>query len=634
LVTSDERTKNILTSHVEEIETALKNKLTAEEIERELRTYLEEYMVPLSIAKRCIVRKHGGDPLALKISDEDDTYNIVSHHQPPYLKAFVNNTITANYDKTKDNNFVLISARNVQKSPAIIMGELSVPKRDAIVGYEMQGYTTNSDYMEDLFRLMDLYWRLAFPDSEDFRYFRSSQRRHHSRHERTKSESEYRKRRENLWHDVKLMRDTIMMKKELARTRGIILSFDEFVDRYGLDPLEEIIVLLLLQYSLTEDSYHSELRGKDILDVLKAATGNTCTYAQGQTYLRPTSKLRKHGLIIAKGKNAMPIIYAEFEITEKAVREIYDYELCEGPDVVEIDDEPSLDRRMEREKPVEIIEPKVDLDDVVLPETIKNEIKRGLAQVERSKLIFEDWGFQDKFRQGKGLNILFSGPPGTGKTFTAEAIAHRLGRKLEVADYSKIVNCYIGETGKNIREAFRDAEKHNAVLLLDEADAIVSSRVRVDRGVDHEFNRDVSILMQEMEKFNGVLILTTNLSTNLDRAIERRLNLKIIFPFPDVNAREKIWRLHIPAQAPLSADVNLRVLAERFKFTGAQIKNAVLSAARIAAQRVRPGSRQSTKICMDDFIKAAKAEEEGAKVMQYNLVQDVSRDYKTYFYHS
>jgi SpoVK/Ycf46/Vps4 family AAA+-type ATPase len=194
------------------------------------------------------------------------------------------------------------------------------------------------------------------------------------------------------------------------------------------------------------------------------------------------------------------------------------------------------------------------------------------------------WGFDRKLSQGKGVNVLFAGPSGTGKTMAAEIIANELGLDLYKIDLSGIVSKYIGETEKNLDRIFRAAENANAILFFDEADALFGKRSEVRDSHDRYANLEISYLLQKMEAYAGIAILATNLRQNLDDAFVRRLAFTVHFPFPDETSRRRVWAGIWPAETPLAADVDLAFLARQFKLSGGNIKNIALAAAFLAAE--------------------------------------------------
>jgi SpoVK/Ycf46/Vps4 family AAA+-type ATPase len=195
-----------------------------------------------------------------------------------------------------------------------------------------------------------------------------------------------------------------------------------------------------------------------------------------------------------------------------------------------------------------------------------------------------EWGFDRKLSFGKGVNALFAGPSGTGKSMAAEIVAGELGLDLYRIDLSGVVSKYIGETEQNLDRVFRAAEGSNAILFFDEADALFGKRSEVRDSHDRYANIEISYLLQKMEEYEGVAILATNLRQNLDESFVRRLAFTIHFPFPDEADRRRIWSGIWPAEAPLARDVDPDFLSRQFKLTGGNIKNIALAAAFLAAQ--------------------------------------------------
>jgi SpoVK/Ycf46/Vps4 family AAA+-type ATPase len=234
---------------------------------------------------------------------------------------------------------------------------------------------------------------------------------------------------------------------------------------------------------------------------------------------------------------------------------------------------------------VETIIPRRTFDDVILPPATRRTLDQALAQVWSHDLIFNRWGLGQRHPTGLALAFNFAGPSGTGKTICAEAIAHALGRALLVVRYAEVESMWLGETPKNVAGVFRVAREENAVLLFDEADAIASRRSsRLEHGALRETNTVVNVLLQELEKFDGVVIFATNLAANFDPAFERRIRTHVLFEMPGIEEREQIWRVQMhPTLTPLADDVNFRALAETYPASGGDIRNAVLKAAMVAA---------------------------------------------------
>ena len=234
---------------------------------------------------------------------------------------------------------------------------------------------------------------------------------------------------------------------------------------------------------------------------------------------------------------------------------------------------------------VETVVPQRTFDDVILPPETRRALDEALAQVRNHSLIFTRWGLGERHTTGLGLAFNFAGPPGTGKTICAEAIAHELGMKLLVVNYAEVESMWMGETPKNIVAAFRSATEQRAVLFFDEADAIATRRsTGAIIPYDRESNTTVNVLLRELESFNGVVIFATNLASNFDPAFERRIRTHVRFDMPGIDEREKIWKVQIhPSRTPLAKDVDFRLLAEKYPISGGDIKNAVLKAAAAAA---------------------------------------------------
>ncbi|MBP7689761.1 MAG: ATP-binding protein, partial [Thermoflexales bacterium] len=193
------------------------------------------------------------------------------------------------------------------------------------------------------------------------------------------------------------------------------------------------------------------------------------------------------------------------------------------------------------------------------------------------------WGVGEKLASSSGVTVLFSGPPGTGKTMAAEVIAAELELDLYKIDLSTVVNKYIGETEKNLGRIFDEAASSNAILFFDEADAIFGKRSEVKDSHDRYANIEISYLLQRMEAYDGVTVLATNLRANMDEAFKRRLQFAVDFPFPDEAYRQRIWQTLFPPGVPRAADLDLGLMAKRFKLAGGNIRNIIISAAYLAA---------------------------------------------------
>ncbi|MBI3803969.1 MAG: ATP-binding protein [Nitrospirae bacterium] len=234
------------------------------------------------------------------------------------------------------------------------------------------------------------------------------------------------------------------------------------------------------------------------------------------------------------------------------------------------------------------ITPRASWDDLVLPESVFQQLREILAQVRHRPKVFHDWGFEKKLLLGKGVYVLFTGPSGTGKTLAAEVLAQTLGRDLLKVDLSAVVSKYIGETEKNLQRIFSGAERSDAILFFDEADALFGKRSEVKDAHDRYANIEINYLLQRLEEYEGIVILATNFSQNIDDAFSRRIQTSIEFPFPNEVSRLEIWKKHLPKEAPLADEVDLGFLASRFKVSGGNIRNIVLNAAFLAAEGGEP----------------------------------------------
>jgi AAA+ superfamily predicted ATPase len=218
-------------------------------------------------------------------------------------------------------------------------------------------------------------------------------------------------------------------------------------------------------------------------------------------------------------------------------------------------------------------------DDLVLADKAKTELRSIAAHFTWSASVLDRWGFVDRLTYGRGVSALFSGASGTGKTMAAQVLARDLGVELLLVDLSRTVSKYLGETEKNIDTAFRVAERRGALLLFDEADALFGKRSDVKDAHDRHANVEVAYLLQRMEAFEGIAILTTNLKQNIDDAFLRRLRFLVDFPLPDASAREVIWRQAFPHRAPLADDIDFAFLGRRLQLTGGTIQQIALHAA-------------------------------------------------------
>jgi AAA+ superfamily predicted ATPase len=271
---------------------------------------------------------------------------------------------------------------------------------------------------------------------------------------------------------------------------------------------------------------------------------------------------------------------------------------------------------------IELRDPVRSFADVILPEETRKQLFAALTQIKKHRLIFQDWGLGERHPDGSGLAFNFAGPPGTGKSVCAEAVAYALGKKLLRVDYAELQSCWAGQTGKNIRNAFRDARNTDAVLLFDEADSVAARRFSdLAAGYEREANHSVNILLKELDEHPGVVIFATNMAANFDPAFERRLRTHILFRIPGVKDREQIWRVQVhPEKTPLGTDVDFDDLAERYPATGGDIRNAVLKAAQLAA--AEEGPDQTKRLLHRHFQQAMEEVLAACEVMSQNAINN------------
>ncbi len=270
---------------------------------------------------------------------------------------------------------------------------------------------------------------------------------------------------------------------------------------------------------------------------------------------------------------------------------------------------------------VESVIPRRTFRDVVLPPATLDAIRHALAIIRKQDLIFREWGLAERHASGLGLAFHFAGPPGTGKTIAAEAIAAALGKKLLVVRYAEVESRWAGQTAKHVASLFRAAVEEDAVLFFDEADAIAARRfAAVSGGYEREANAIVNVLLQEVERFPGVVIFATNLAANIDPAFERRIRTHVRFEMPGVEERERIWRVQLhPTRTPLAPDVDFRALAERYPRSGGDIKNAVLKAAQMAT--LEPGPDGAKAIAQRHFERGMEEVVGAGDVMRQSLFE-------------
>jgi SpoVK/Ycf46/Vps4 family AAA+-type ATPase len=246
------------------------------------------------------------------------------------------------------------------------------------------------------------------------------------------------------------------------------------------------------------------------------------------------------------------------------------------------------------------IRPAVGWDDLVLPAEPLARLRELAVRARHRDRVLGDWRLSAGGGRGRGVLALFAGESGTGKTLSAEVVAAELGLDLYVVQLSSVVDKYVGETEKNLERIFTEADRTDAVLLFDEADAVFGKRSEVKDSHDRYANMESAYLLQRLESFDGIAVLTTNLRANIDEAFTRRLDLVVDFPFPDARQRLALWR-HSLAHVPCADDADPGEVAEEFELAGGAIRSAVVTAAYLAAGR-------GDRVTAADLLEGARRE--------------------------
>jgi hypothetical protein len=298
------------------------------------------------------------------------------------------------------------------------------------------------------------------------------------------------------------------------------------------------------------------------------------------------------------------LLSSQFNLNLTAIQNIAQATLAEKPadeqelaeklwDACRVSARPRLDALAQR------LDPKATWDDLVLPDEETNTLHRITDQVRQRSKVYEEWGFANKMNRGLGINALFAGESGTGKTMAAEVMANDLRLNLYRIDLSAVVSKYIGETEKNLRRLFDAAEGGGAILFFDEADALFGKRSEVKDSHDRYANIEINYLLQRMEAYRGLAILATNMKNALDSAFMRRLRFIVNFPFPGAAERKRMWQKVFPRDTPTNG-LDYDWLA-RFNLTGGSIHNIALNAAFLAAH-------SSLLVTMPLVLEAARTE--------------------------
>jgi len=229
-----------------------------------------------------------------------------------------------------------------------------------------------------------------------------------------------------------------------------------------------------------------------------------------------------------------------------------------------------------------------DWDQVTLVDDMRDSVRELIGRMACQRQVYDDWGYDRRLQTARGLTALFYGPPGTGKTLVAGLIGRELRLDVWRIDLARIMSKWIGETEKHLAEVFDAAEEGQVLLLFDEADSLFGKRSEVKSSNDRYANLEVNYLLQRLDTFEGVAIMTTNLEGSIDPAFKRRLSMRLYFPFPDEEQRSQLWAAHVPANVPRAGSLDFNELARRYPLSGGYIRNSALRAAFLAAQERRP----------------------------------------------
>ncbi len=396
------------------------------------------------------------------------------------------------------------------------------------------------------------------------------------------------------------------LQKELAaiadkaEKNGEIIPLEQIASKYHLNQEEKLILLIL--YFDEFDNFETAGVG---LDLLLRYLGYTPGEFIGKTKL--VKNLLKRRLIVQLSDlfSKNPSVYdSSLQLSKSILRKLSGNELNASHRIFKKSRFPFfMDSPDEASNLLEIRKPLITFDQIVLDAEKEKSISAVLKQIDRIDTVFKDWGFNKTIKYGKGITMLFYGPPGTGKTATCEAIASSLGVKIGIARYDRIVNAYVGVSEKHVRNVFKQAKKHKCLLTFDEADALFAKRFDCEtQSADRMHNTMTNILMQELEQYDGILILTTNREIIMDKAFNRRILLKLRFDIPGPEERTRIWRLVIPEKTPLSDDIDFNLLGSRYELSGGEIKNVLLNAA------IDCANSGENKLTMAALIKYAEKE--------------------------
>jgi AAA+ superfamily predicted ATPase len=381
----------------------------------------------------------------------------------------------------------------------------------------------------------------------------------------------------------------------------------DLIDEYRLDHNEVVILMYLVKADIEGDDT------TDLEDVIKIISRDRHEMYRNRAYLAVESKLVRYGLVELSDQVFFRSRGCSIRVAPDITHRIID----KSP----VTDDEKMAQILRGDDLFTLLEPRQSLDQLILPAKVKKIIATAITRYRRNvDRVLSEWGLfsgemetigKPRKKTEPGLLMLFYGLPGTGKTFAAGAVAQALGKKLLVTDISRIQSKWVGESEKNVRRLFTLFERivrrteNPPVLLLNEADQFLSRRIgTMDTAVDVMYNSLQNLFLEAFERLRGVMIATTNLHENLDRAFSRRFHIKLEFPLPGVAERYALWKLHLPETIPGADEIDVQSLAATYGLTGGQIRLIVENAATEAASR----RRKTRRITMPDLIKYCEIE--------------------------
>ena len=408
----------------------------------------------------------------------------------------------------------------------------------------------------------------------------------------------------------KLLQDRIQNRLNLTKET---LSVENLCKEYSLNPQEKIIFLALIR----EEYLGRESECRELSALINLVSMSDYEKMKNRALLDDRSRLVEKGLVdYDEILNPFGGVSRTFFIPDGILKKIT------HPQAHNIKERVSLESLVEEQDIFEFLRPKTSLNDVVLNTSTKETLEVLLKQMD-SKVLqrLKDWGIKDK-KRGIDAKIIFYGAAGTGKTMTALALAKSLKKSVLSFDCSKILSMYVGESEKNVRKIFESykelcaSSKQNPILLLDEADQFLSTRTTSGSGADKMHNQMQNIFLEQIEKFDGILIATTNLLETLDTAFSRRFNYKIEFKRPNLEERMLLWEKLLPKNAPFSKDFNLKKLAE-FNLSGGQIALVVKNTAYNIASSKNP--EFNTQSFLREIKRELQSNFDGTREMGFHI---------------